>query len=52
MRRWLIVVILGGVTSVSQLCMLDYVFEMIIMGRSPFFIDKYEYIMLDNMPST
>ena len=38
--------------SVSQLCMLDLVFKMMIMGCTPNYMDMYENIKLDVMSST
>ena len=38
--------------SASQLCMLDLVFEMMITGCTPNYMDMYENIKLDVMTNT
>ena len=38
--------------SASQLCMLELVYEMMIMGYAPNCFDKYEYIKLDVVLNT
>ena len=38
--------------SANQLCMLDMVYETMIMGRAHNCFDQYEYIKLDAMPNT